>query len=76
MNSELGYELREICKDIPKHQIKEETFSNVETKLKELAAFKKKIELNILRMVTIKDKIEEMAGIVQRVDVIVQSAPE
>lgn len=76
MNSELGYELREICKDIPKHQIKEDMFSNVETKLKELAAFKKKIELNILRMVTIKDKIEEMAGIAQRVDVIVQIAPE
>jgi hypothetical protein len=34
-----------------------------------LAAFKKKIELNNLRMMTILEKIEEMAGTVNRVEI-------
>lgn len=76
LNTEMGHELREICKDIPKHQVREEMPENVDGKLKELSAFKKKIELNNLRMITIKDKIEEMSGTVSRIEVLPQPDPE
>lgn len=71
----MGHELREICKDIPTVS-KNEEFADVEGKLKELQAFKKKIELNNLRMITIKDKIEEMSDTVSRVEVLAKPAPE
>jgi hypothetical protein len=41
-----------------------------------LAAFKKKIELNNLRMMTILEKIEEMAGTVNRVEIKEKGDPD
>ena len=67
LNTELGYELKEMEKKMPKHDVNSNTTS-VEEHLQELKAFKKKLDLNNLRMITIKEKIGEIAQAVERVE--------
>lgn len=77
LNSELGHELKEIEKKIPSHNvIKAESIQSVKGILGELKKFKKNLEFNNLRMVTIKERIGEISQAVERVEAIVEIVKE
>lgn len=52
---------------MPKHDVNS-NITSVDVHLQELKTFKKKLDLNNLRMITIKEKIGEIAQAVERVE--------